>query len=118
MCYGCWEKAGKPAIVNKKTKEVARLVNKIYEFSLSGGEAHVVVDDWNLDNATINWNLRRINKLLKSKDLPKSPKEVSWDSPDTAETIQIAKEALLALKKLTEPERYTVLAIQDGHLKI
>jgi hypothetical protein len=29
MCYGCYEEAGKPAIVNEKTKKEAELLNNI-----------------------------------------------------------------------------------------
>lgn len=57
MCYGCYEEAGSPAIINDKTKAAAALVAEVYEYSLVGGNAHIVVDDWNLEDDNIRWCL-------------------------------------------------------------
>jgi len=44
MCYGCYEEAGKPAIVNYKTKKAAELIKDLYEQDGCGvgGYAHIV----------------------------------------------------------------------------
>lgn len=52
MCYGCYEEAGKPAIVNDKIKKAAELVKNLYKQDGcgAGGYAHIVTDDWNLED--------------------------------------------------------------------
>jgi len=51
MCKGCWEEAGSPAIINTKTRAVAKLIDDVYSYSGAGGNAHIVVDDWNLEDS-------------------------------------------------------------------
>ena len=57
MCYGCYEEEGKPSIINKATRAAAKLIESVYDFSEVGGNAHVVVNDWNLDDDDIQWCL-------------------------------------------------------------
>ena len=100
MCYGCYEEAGKPAIVNHKTRQVAKAVSKIYEYNGVGSNAHIVVDDWNLDDESIDWSL--------TEGLSSNVHE------STAEQLDIERQCLTLLKSLTEDERYSALAIQRG----
>lgn len=55
MCYGCWKEEGCPSIVNDKTKAAARLIEELYEYHCSGGYLHIVTDDYNIKQRSIDW---------------------------------------------------------------
>ena len=57
MCFGCYEEFGKPTIINNRTERAAFLIEKVYEYSLVGGNCHIVTDDWNIDDDSIFWCL-------------------------------------------------------------
>lgn len=68
MCYECYMGYGMPKIVNEKTKKAAELIEKVYDFSEVGGNSHIVLDDWNLEDVFIldcldnmqNWTLEDV----------------------------------------------------------
>lgn len=97
MCYMCYEDYGKPAIVTEKTKAAAALVAKVYEFSCVGGNAHNVVDDWNLEDDCIRWCL---DEALKTNVHEADAKQLAAE--------RACLEALLAL---TEDERASAMAL-------
>ena len=98
MCYGCYEEAGKPAIVNEKTKKAAELIKEIYEQDDcgAGGYAHIVVDDWNLGDGDIDFCIDAANK--GSYDISEEGKQACLN-------------CLNYLKELSENERYSAMAI-------
>lgn len=106
MCINCYEEIGEPKIVNDRTKEAAKLIDAIYDCDNggSGGYAHIVVDDWNMSDASINYCI---------KDAIRGECE-NFDE----ELQQASLNCLNYLKTLTEDERYSALAIQEGLLKI
>lgn len=100
MCLGCWHEHGSPAIFTEKTRHAAELVQAIYDWSGVGGNAHVVVDDWNLDDENIDYCL--------NKGLEANVHEAG------EEQLAVERAALLALKELTLDERHSALAISEG----
>lgn len=104
MCYGCYEKAGKPAIVNDKTKKALELVKNLYEQDGCGvgGYAHIVTDDWNLEDWNIDWCILEAEKGEYEDILE--------------EGRQACINTLKFLRELTEDERYSVMALFDGFL--
>lgn len=100
MCYNCWEKNGKQSIVNEKTKRAAELINKIYATldCGAGGYAHIVTDDWNLEDDNID------HCILSSKN---------GESDDyiCEESRLICLECMEYMRTLTELERYSAMAI-------
>jgi len=103
MCYGCYKEYGSPAIITKTTQHVANLVAKVYEFSSVGGNAHVVIDDYNIEDDHIDWCLR---EGLSSNVHEHDEKQLA-----------IEKELLEALRLLSIDERVSALAIHDGFIK-
>ena len=103
MCFGCYEERGKPAIVNEKTRAVAALVDRIYDLHLAGGLAHIVVDDWNLEDGNIQWCL----------DYTEANKD--REPADLVEACRAALEALLAM---TDDERASAMAIHEGWIGV
>lgn len=105
MCYNCYEEAGKPAIINEKTKKAAELINEIYEQEDCGvgGYAHIVVDDWNLDDSNIDFCINAAN-------------EGKYDISEDGR--QACLKCLHYLKELSEDERYSAMAIHDNFLEV
>ena len=99
MCITCWKGAGSHKIINDATKYVAGLVDKVYEFSGAGGNAHIVVDDMNLENSHIDFCL----------------KEVKKDKNSLKEKLSVEAECLTAMKELSIKERYSAMAIHEGY---
>ncbi len=99
MCLSCWQERGSPAVDTPAVREAARAVRWLYEFAGAGGGMHIVVDDWNLDD-DIAWCLDPLQNL-------------SHHSEDPAErALEIY--AGLALLVLSEEERASALALNDG----
>lgn len=104
MCLGCYEREGSPQIVNEKTVAAAAAVGKVYEYSSVGGNAHIVLDDWNLDDHNIRWCI----------DVAIA--ENSDGDPD--EQLAVEREALERLLALTHGERVSALAIHEQLLSV
>lgn len=103
MCYGCYEEAGKPEIVNDGTKKAAALAGAVYEFNGVGGNCHIVLDDFNIEDDDIEYCL---NQGLENNV-----------HGHTAEQLEIEKECLLSFKVLSFAERASALALHEGWLK-
>ena len=102
MCYMCYETAGLPSIVNDKTKAAAMLIARIYDFSDVGGNAHIVVDDWNLEDGNICWCLdTALAENISEAD---------------AEQLAAERACLEAMLSLTADERASAMALHDGFL--
>lgn len=103
MCETCWTNNGGHNIINERTIKAAELIQAIYdsEDGGAGGYAHIVVDDWNLEDDSINFSINAINE----GDLAE-------------ETGRACLECLTYLKGLTWEERVSALAIQNEYLHI
>jgi hypothetical protein len=104
MCYGCYEEAGRPAIITPTTQGMAELIQRLYDMpdGCVGGHAHIVLDDWNLEDGDIDYCL----EVAKENKHGYDPEQVSLE-------ITI----LTHLKRMTEDERYSSLALVDGFIK-
>lgn len=100
MCRACFYLAGAPRTINKNVRKAASLVEKIYEWSLVGGNAHVVVDDWNCEDDHID---RCLNNTLSENVHGAGKKQLA-----------VERAALKALRKLSFDERITALALKEG----
>ena len=99
MCYGCWkDKYGKPEIVNELTVSAAKEIEKVYSYNCGGGDAHIVIDDWNLSDENIEWCIEN----AKDEDI---------------EARESALYCLRILREMTIDERASALAIHDGFVK-
>ena len=102
MCEGCYEDAGSPKVVTEKTIAVANLIAKVAKFtSYAGGNGHVVLNNWNLDDDVIQLSLGWVAE---------NKSEVSL------EQLAAEKECLEALSALSLDERYSAMAIEEGLL--
>lgn len=81
-------------VLNDAVLAAADAVNELYEVHAAGGSAHIVTDDWNLENHSIEFCIGY------AKD----------------EGDDIALDVLHLFKELRVGERATALAIFDGYL--
>ncbi len=98
MCYGCWEEKGKPSIYNEQIKEAALAVSKVFELSKVGGNLHIVIDDWNLEDSALETCERFIREDFESYQ----------------GEIEVEKHCLKLLNIMSESERASVLALYEG----
>ena len=59
MCEACWDEYGEPNIVNEKTQAALMLVMQVYDAigGGAGGNLHIVLDDWNIEDDSIYYCL-------------------------------------------------------------
>src|ERR1039458_2970887 len=95
MCKTCYIAGGAPKILTERTKAAAALVTEVYDWGGLGGNAQTVIDDWNVDNQSINHCLPKIEEDKKSPP----------------ERLQKEEDCLEALRHLTLDERLSALAI-------
>lgn len=102
MCYSCYEDYGKPTIVTDEIRQAAKLIEGVYGYADDGGHLHVALDDWNLNDSSLDFCERRINDL----------------GHVTGEDELAASLACLkALQALSVSHRAAALAIHEGFLK-
>lgn len=55
MCQGCWRKDyGASRIDNERVRAARDLIADVYEHSLVGGNLHVMLDDFNLEDSAFD----------------------------------------------------------------
>lgn len=97
MCKACYEESGSPKIINDKTRKASELIKAVYEFNLVGGNCHLVLDDFNLEDSAIDWCLKEgITSNVHEHN---------------AEQLKTEVECLLFLKTLTLDERTSAMAM-------
>lgn len=97
MCEDCWEEYGKSIIENARTRRVLHLVKGVYHYHNAGGHLHVILDDWNIGDESIEWSVQR------------AP---TWESDEyvSQKGINIERVCLKEFQKLSLEERNSVLA--------
>lgn len=101
MCINCYASYGSPKIFNEKTLKALELIEELYDCEMggAGGFAHIVVDDWNLEDSNVDFCL----SSAKGNSDPDYP----------TETKEAAIKCLEFMKTLSIEERASALAIRD-----
>lgn len=99
MCVGCWEKAGKPIIDNRQVHRAAKACSAVYEHSCVGGNLHIILDDWNVEDGNLAFCADYVK--VNPHDYP-------------AEQLEYERHCLEALRPLSVDERYSALALMEG----
>jgi hypothetical protein len=111
MCEGCYEEYGRPAIITDRTLAAAELVRQVYDYSGVGGNLHIVLDDWNIEDDNLEFCAKEI--AAGGYFDPKYP-----DERATSEQLDVEKRCCDALARMTLAERASALALYDGYLKL
>ena len=104
MCYSCWIDHGKLEIDTPEVRAAAQAIHEVYLYSCAGGNLHIVVDDWNVEDGNLAFCQEKIS-------------EGGYEGC-TAEQLIAEQQCLDILKRLTEEERASALALQDGYWNI
>ena len=119
MCYGCWTEAGKPQIDTPAVRAAAAAVAEVYEHSCVGGNLHIVLDDWNIEDD----NLEFCRGCIEGKGAMPGIEEGSphWAfnerrraNPDPPEQLAAEQKCYELFKALSLDERSAALALRDG----
>jgi hypothetical protein len=102
MCQTCYKDYGSPKIITPATLEAAKLIEEVFEWSSGGGNLHIVIDDWNLDDDSLDF----------------CDTEIRTDDPSCDEKLEAERKCLDALRKMTLEERASTLAIHDEFIKV
>lgn len=105
MCMSCWAELGEPAIDTPAVRAAIALVDEVYEFSCVGGNLHIVIDDFNIDDDNLEFCAKQIADVRAGR-----PSTFA----DVAPEQLCAEEACLAaLWPMSIDERASVLALRD-----
>ena len=101
MCRGCWEEAGKPAMVTPAIFAAVASVKRVFDLHCMGGNLHIVIDDWNLEDDHLAFCRSAVSRGLRGDwpDLPLLASEM---------------DCLNHLEPMSEQERASVLARYSG----
>jgi hypothetical protein len=103
MCQECYIENGSPRIDNEKTQKAADLIDAVYSLPNggAGGYAHIVLDDWNLDDSSIDLCIE-------------AAKEGKYDLGEEVQKASL--ECMQFMKELTMEERASAMAITSGYM--
>ncbi len=101
MCYSCWSEAGHPATLNANVQSAAAYCSQLYDLDSVGGHAHIVSDDWNLEDEHVDFCIEACKNNTNNK---------------TTKQRIIENEFLQIMKKLTIEERASALALFEGFI--
>ena len=116
MCHGCWVEEGKPAIDTPAIRAAAAAVAEVYEHSCVGGNLHIVLDDWNLEDGSLAF----CDAQIARGGHPDDPEHSPWytkeklENPDSPEQLAAERRCCDLFKALTVEERASALAFYDG----
>ena len=91
MCGGCWDRHGRPQIQSPEVRAAAEAVSAVYDESCVGGNLHIVIDDWNIEDDHIDW------------------------CENDAEMTAAEQECARLFRQLSEAERRSALALHEGY---
>lgn len=103
MCDECWDERGRPAEWNPNIDRARGLIEAICMECSTCAPLHMVVENWNLDDASVRWTLGEL------------PGMHDWFRPEVLDT---AKEVLTLFAQMTVAERASTLAYVDGHAEL
>lgn len=107
MCSGCYQERGSPEDQCDLTDAVVSLIKAIYRYHPCGGHCHIVLDDWNLGDSSIQFCIDWIGKARLS--YPDAVIE------DQGEGMLVAEMACMQIMmQMNEAQRATALAIAEG----
>jgi|SRR5271166_2387076 len=106
MCTDCWREFGSPQIDSPAVRVARDLIARVYDVSLTGGGLHVVVDDYNLDDATLDQILcQPVQAHARC-----GPSRAGFGLT----LSKVERQCAEALRKMTVAERASALALFDG----
>lgn len=97
MCEDCWSKYGKPTIDNQLVRQLRDAIEIVYGFNPAGGSLHIILDEWNIEDSSIEFCERYIA-----------------ENPTTVDEDSFYRHVLSLLREATLEERASALAMYHG----
>lgn len=97
MCTSCWETEGRHSLVNDKTRAAAALIAELYERHTVGGYLHIVTDDYNIEQDSIDWCMGSSGRGCFGRPMD-----------------DVERRCGEALQDMTDEERGSAIAIWEG----
>lgn len=114
MRCGCWEEAGAHRILNDKVRAVQALIDAVYVFSCVGGNLHIVLDDDNLEDSSLDFCAAQI----AAGGYRRPPAHIAMLGPheaDSPEQLAVEQACLEALRAMTMEERISALGLWNKY---
>lgn len=99
MCEGCYDDFGRPQIRTARVRRMRKKIERVYEFNSVGGNLHVHLDDWNIED-----------EFFEDLEM-----EV-WDKDASPERLAAERDCYAAMRRATLDQRTSALAMFDGFL--
>lgn len=96
MCIECWKELGKPKMRTPQIERCAELVDELYQFNPVGGHLHIVTDDWNLEDHSVEFCRKYV------------------EEQEPTEQTHVEAQIIQLMQPMSEEERGAVLAISSG----
>lgn len=115
MCYGCWQEYGSPIIDTPAIRAAALAVSEVYQFSAVGGNLHIVLDDWNIEDESLAFCAEQIaNKGWKDdRPLTAAMEFMRHPWPDAEDKLAAEQRCHDLLSALSIEHRAAALALQS-----
>ena len=103
MCYGCWQDYGQPTVWNAKVRAIQPLIAAVHRYNFGGGNLHIVVDDFNMEDGNLEFCQRELDK---------------GGDGDSPEQLAAEQACLTAFKSMALEERAAALGLYDGYWRV
>lgn len=120
MCYGCWDKAGKPIIDTPAVRAAGAAALAVYEHHCAGGNLHIVLDDWNIEDDNLTFCSQCIDGAGVMPDdggmhpVHRRYNEEKRADPDPPAQLAAERTCCDLFMALSEEERASALALFCG----
>jgi hypothetical protein len=105
MCCGCYMEYGSPTLESPEIWKGVDLVKQLYEFTGAGGNCHIVTDDWNLEDHSIEFCLNEVSNGGFADE---------YGYIDSPEQLKVEREILDLMKSMSLDERASMMGLVDG----
>ena len=118
MCHGCWVEEGQPVVDTPTVRAAAKAIAEVYEHSCVGGNLHIVLDDWNLEDDSLAFcdGCIKRNGLMDPEHYKRFPNDRREE--DSPEQLAAERRCHDLFAAMTVPERASALALYDGFWKV
>jgi len=100
MCYGCFEKYKDTVEITQRAKDAAEIIPVIYADCPAGGDLHIVIDDWNIEDRHVDFCMKELETSEYHQDI-----------------VDAERKFLELFKAMSENERAGCLALADGFIE-
>lgn len=124
MCTNCWiDQYSTSKIDTPAVREAALVIAEVYNHHGAGGNLHIVVDDWNLEDGNLEFCSKCIDGAGMMPDIAEDSPHYKSNlerqaNPDPPEQLAAERQCCDLLMALTVDERASALALYEGFWRL